>query len=167
MFRHTHDSVRRTLCHTLAAVILFAIANLYPFMTFELHGREQEAVLFTGIRELHAGGFTALGALVLFTTIAAPALYFAGLLYMLVPLSLGRVPPRLAPVYRWTELLRPWGMIGVLMLGALVAIIKLVALANVELGIAFYALIGLMIFTAETQTTFDPEAIWQALEAGQ
>ena len=43
------DSIEHTLLLTLAALILFVIANTFPFLTFELEGNADTSTLLTGV----------------------------------------------------------------------------------------------------------------------
>jgi hypothetical protein len=113
------------LALTLTACLLFLVANAFPLVTFELAGRSQSGELISGVLGLYAEGYWELAGLVLFTSILAPLLYLLGLLYVLLPLSLGRRPWGLAPLFRAIETVTPWAMLEVYMFGILVALIKL------------------------------------------
>jgi paraquat-inducible protein A len=43
LYRRRRDSIEHTLLLTLAALILFVIANTFPFLTFELEGNATRA----------------------------------------------------------------------------------------------------------------------------
>ena len=70
---------------------------------------------------------TSVAALVFVTTFLMPALQIGALLYLLLPLKLGRVPHGLPRVFRLVHAVRPWGMVEVFMLGMLVRSAKLAA----------------------------------------
>ena len=133
--QNRRDSVNRTLAWTLASLVLFIVANTFPILEFKMGGRVQENELFSGCIELLRQGWWPLAALVFLASVLAPALRIAGLLYVLVPLKLGRPPLKLVPVFRIVEVLEPWSMVEVFMLGVIVAIIKLSDLAEVVMGV--------------------------------
>ena len=54
-------------------------------------------------------------------------------------------------------------MIDVFLLGVLVALVKLVALADILLGSGFYALVLLIFSYAATSSSFEPHVLWQRL----
>ena len=165
MYRNPWNSIESTLVMTITALILFVVANTSRFMSFELHGRVQDAYIITGVFELYAGGLWGLAGVVLFASILAPALTLLLLLYISLPVYLGRTPPGLALVYRFYDELRPWGMIGVYVLGGLVAINKLADMANTPVGAGFWALIALMFLAGPAQARLDPNILWERLEA--
>ena len=68
-----------------------------------------------------------LALLILFTTVLAPALRILGLLYVVFPLSFGRVPPGVAGAMRFQEALVSWAMLDVYMLALLVILVIAIA----------------------------------------
>ena len=162
--RGRRDSLDRTLALTLAALVCFALANLYPFMTFSLGGHMQENTLMSGVISLARAGFYPLAALIFAASIGVPLVKVVGLLYVLLPLKLGRRPWNLGLSHRLLEFLHPWGMLEVYMLGVLVAITKLSGMATIGLGTAFYAFVALIVLTTAASTTMDPRVVWERLE---
>lgn len=166
--RARHDSIDRTLAFTFASLILFAIANVYPFMSFELEGRTQVSTLSTGAMELWSAGLPELGVLVLLTSLAVPAFEIFGLLYVLLPLRLGQRPPRhYGPVFRVVQSIGPWGMLEVYLLGVLVAMVKLSEMATLVPGIAFWSFCALIVTTTAANATLDPPVVWRRLGAAR
>jgi paraquat-inducible protein A len=162
--RGRRNSVERTLAFTLAGLVLFALANVYPFMTFQLEGREQDSNLVSGAIVLWEEGLQELGALVFLTSIGFPALEILGLLYVLLPLHLGRRPARhFGRVFRTILAIGPWGMLEVYMLGVLVAIVKLSEMATITPGVAFWSFCALIVTTTAARGTLDPDAVWKRL----
>lgn len=165
LYSNPWNSIESTLVMTVTALILFVIANCGHFMSFQLHGRSQSARIITGVFELYAEGLWGLAGMVLFVSVLAPALTLLLLLYMSLPIYLDRTPPGLGPVYRLYEGLRPWCMVGVYVLGALVAITKLADMASTPVGAGFWALIALMFLVGPAQARLDPNILWKRLEA--
>jgi paraquat-inducible protein A len=52
-------------------------------------------------------------------------------------------------------------MIEVMLLGVLVALVKIAELATVIPGVALYALGGLVVLFTAIQASFDPREVWQ------
>jgi len=163
--RAKQNSIERTLAFTLAGLILFILANVYPFMTFRLEGREQVSNLVSGSIVLWKEGLPELGALVFMTSIGFPALQIFGLLYVLAPLRLDRRPARhFGPVFRVILAVGPWGMLEVYLLGVLVAIVKLSEMAILTPGVAFWSFCGLIVTATAANASLDPDVIWKKLE---
>ncbi len=154
-------SFARPLALLLAAVILFALFQSFPLLTFKKAGLEQTAHVATGIRELARQGMMPLAALVAVTLVFVPALYLLSLIYVLVPASLNRKTPGMFFLFRWVRVLAPWQMVEIFLLGVLVSFTKVSAMARVEPGIALYALGMFLFVTAAATAALDPQEIWR------
>jgi paraquat-inducible protein A len=167
LYRNTPDSLDRTLAYTLGAAVLFVVANAFPIVGLDAQGNRSSTTLFGTVRALHDDGMTSVAGLVFVTTILMPALNIGALLYMLLPLKLGRVPHGLPAVFRLVDAVRPWGMVEVFMLGTLIALTKLAALASVVPGIALWSFGALMFLVAAAAASFDSHALWARVEAAR
>lgn len=164
--------VRRTVSHGLekalalssTGIILFFIANVFPFMSLNARGQIQESTLVSGSVELYKANQPLLAGLVLLTTIIFPLLDLVGMLYVLWPLRFGKVAPGAVRLYRYLRTLRPWGMLEIFMLGVLVALVKLGDLATVVPGIALYSFALLIFVLAAASYVIDPAWVWEQLE---
>ena len=163
LYHGVADSIDRTLALTIAALILLVIANTSLFMVFEFNGRSEANRMLTGVFGLWQLGYTPLSLLIGFTSIFAPALHLTGMLFVLVPVKLGRSPAYLGPLFRWLGALRPWSMLEVYLLGAFVAIVKLGQLASIELDLAFYAFVGLIVVSTASYATLDARQVWSTI----
>lgn len=167
LYQQKHNGLERTLMLNLAALVLFVLANVYPFMTFELEGRVQQNTLITGVLELYGNGMVMLAVLVFCASILAPAMKILGTLYVLLPVSFNRLPWKAASAFRWIQTLSPWAMMEVYMLGVLVAIVKLSQLATIVPGIALYSFVALIVITAAASVTLDPRIVWDRIEVAR
>ena len=160
LYRDVIDGIDRTLMLTLASLILFVIANVYPLLTFKIEGREESSTLIEGSIDFYEQGYWELGVVVFCLSVLVPLLRIAGMLYILVPLRFGRRPWALAPAFRYLENFIPWAMVEVYMLGILVAIVKLTDFATLEIGAAVYAFAAFIVLTVATTLTLDTREIW-------
>jgi paraquat-inducible protein A len=160
LHRNRPDSLDRTLALAIAGIILFVIANSFPFLSFQMQGQTTETTLATGVKDLFASGMWELALVVLFTSILAPGIQLTLLLVVMIPLKLGRLPPGFAPLFRYVQTLTPWGMMDVFMLGILVSVVKLSDMATIIPGISLFAF-GVLIFVlAAAQSSLDPDIVW-------
>ncbi len=164
LYRRKQNSLDRVLALTVAGLVLFIIANLYPFLTFRLEAQVQQTNLITGVVELYRQGMWIVAGVVLLTTIVMPLLELTGMLFVLVPLKMRRRPWKLALLFRAVRSFRPWGMMEVFMIGILVAAVKLVKMANIIPGIALYAFMILIFILAASAAALDPHIVWRTLD---
>jgi paraquat-inducible protein A len=165
LYRERRDSLDRVLLLTLAALILCVLAHVFPFMTFKLEGREQLSTLLSGVIGLFRAGMWPLALLVLCAASLMPLLKLLGNLCVLLPLHFGHAPRAVARLFRWTEIIHPWAMMEVYLLGVIVAYVKLTDLARLDLGIAVYAFVGLIVVMVAADATLDPRQVWRRFGA--
>jgi paraquat-inducible protein A len=149
---------------TLTAAILFVIANATPLMGLSAIGRTASTTIIGGAWQMWLEGERITGALVAFCAVLAPAGY---LLFMLILLLAARrtVAPRwVGEMLRWAHHLQMWSMLEVMLLGILVALIKIAELATVDVGIGMFAVGALILLIPAVMVTFDPDDIWQRVE---
>ena len=163
LYRAQRGSVERTLSFVIAALILFAIANLLPFMTFKLEGREQVSTIMTGVIGLYDDGMWPLALLVFAAAILMPLLKLVALLYVLLPLQFEHRPWGLPRIFRWIEAIHPWAMMEVFLLGVIVAYVKLADLATIELGLALFAFVAVIILMIAADVVLDPRQVWERI----
>jgi paraquat-inducible protein A len=167
LYLHIPDSLDRCLALYLTALLLFILANSFPFLSLELAGRIQVNTLISGGLAMHQMGMSDLAVLIFLTSIGFPLITIVGMLYLLIPIRLGYKPLALGEVYRLIEAINPWSLVSVFMLGVLISIVKLQDLANVIPGISLYALVGLLITFAAARANFDPAVLWSQIKYRQ
>jgi len=124
LYQKKPDSLERTLILTLTNLILFVLANVFPFMSFQLQGQEQVTLLISGGMELFHQGFWQLALLVIAVGVLFPLLKILGTLYVLIPMKFHRKIWKAQEVFRLVEALTPWAMMEVFMLGVIVAYVN-------------------------------------------
>ena len=163
--RHKRDSLDRTLSWTIAGLILFVVANAFPFLALKSGGLVRQTTLITGVVELYHQDMRSVAVLVFLTTVLFPVVQLSGMLYLLLPLKVNRLPWwKPALVFRFIRTLQPWGMMEVFMVGILVSMVKLGKMAKVVPGIAIYSFAVLIIALAAAAASLDPHLIWDRLE---
>jgi paraquat-inducible protein A len=158
--RHAGDQSARVLPLTVASLILFAIANLFPIVEIQVKGLHSQTTLAGAVVALSTEGMSLVALLVLATTILFPLLQLCILFYLLVPMARERQPAGFSILVRILQMLRPWGMVEVFLLGVLVAIVKLSSLAQVVAGPALWAFMGLTVLLTAV-LSFNPRTFWE------
>jgi paraquat-inducible protein A len=154
------DSLERTLSLTLAAAIVFLIANVTPLMGLSAVGRQASTTILGGAQEMWLQGNEITAVLVAFCTVIAPAIHIVFMLTVLLAVRRPPAPSWVGMLLRWLEWQYPWAMIEVMMLGILVALIKIAELASVIAGIGMYAVGALMGLFVAMKVSFDPREVW-------
>ena len=165
--RNHPNSLNRALAFTLASVVLFAVGNAFPIVGLEVNGTLVETTLLGAATVLYEDGMWPIAGLVLATTFLMPMLQMITMTYLLVPLHFDRAPYRSDLVFRLLQYVRPWGMTEVLILGMLVALVKLAHIASVVPGAALWSFGALMLLLAAASAAFDPQEVWSRTRAAQ
>ena len=147
----------------VAALVTLVIAQCFPIIALNAQGMTSQATLLDAVSSLWAGKMHIVAAVVFFTTTLFPSMELLALLYVLLPLRAGSVPPGFRHVIRFLQWLRPWGMVEVFMLGVLVTTVKMVSLARVIPGAGLFAFGALTVLLALV-SRFDPHRLWHACD---
>ena len=164
LHRGVENSIDRTLALTLAGVVLFVVANSFPFLAFKLQGQETQTTLISGVVDLYNQGKWEISILVLLTTIVVPLIQLLIQLYVFLPLRVNRIPWKMATVFRFTQNLSPWSMMEVFLIGILVAIVKLVGMAQIIPGLALWSFALLIVVLAASAANLDSRVVWDRVE---
>jgi len=164
LWRHREDSLNRTLALSLAAVVLYVVANSVPMLGLKAVGHAASTTVFGGAAQLWRDGQEIVGALVLFAAVIAPGLQIGFMLAIVIGARRARAPRWVGTLLRHQPTTRTWSMIEVMLLGVLVALIKIAELATVIPGLALYALGALVFVLAAMQSGFDAREVWDRIE---
>ena len=72
LYKHKPNSLDRTLSFAFAGLILFILANSFPFLGLKIGAQIRQTTLITGIYELYVQGMQVIAILVLLTTVLVP-----------------------------------------------------------------------------------------------
>ena len=164
LWRRREDSLNRTLALTVAAALLYVIANSVPMLGLTIVGRDASTTVIGGAQHLWNNDQKIVGVLVLFTAVIAPALQI-GLMLAIVLGAMRATPPRwVGALLRYHPTTRIWSMIEVMMVGVLVALVKIADYATVIPGMALFVLWVLVFILAGMAASFDPRDVWARIE---
>jgi len=138
--RYNGLTVEQRLALTFTALMLWIFANFYPVMSISLKGLKNSATLWDSVLALSLGPITFIAMVAAISMIIAPIFQLVLLIWVLSFALAHRRSPGFKFCMRWLETLRPWSMLEVCLLGAMVAVIKLAGLLDVLPGIGLFAL---------------------------
>jgi len=164
LWRHREDSLNRTLSLTIAAALLYVVANSVPMLGLTVAGRKSFTTVAGGAQALWQGDHEFVAVLVFFTAVVAPALQIG--LMLAIVLGAHRERPRkwVGALLRHHPTACTWSMLEVLMIGVLVALTKIADYATVIPGLALFTLGALIFLLAAIQASFDPREVWDRVE---
>ena len=159
------------LAFAATAAILFAAANAFPLFEVGVAGDRRTSVIASGAVALagYGGGVSAVAALVAMISVVIPALSRALVVIALVRLNAsahnGANPrPKIAGIWRIVLHLRPWSMLDVYLLGAVVTYTRLGQLARVAVAAGGYALGALVLVQILIEQSLGRQRVWNAID---
>jgi len=164
LWRHREDSLNRTLALAIAGVMLFVVANSVPMLGLSAVGHQASTTVMGGALQLWRDGRQTVAVLVCFTAVVAPALQIGFMLAIVLGARSTRVPRWVGTLLRHHPRARTWSMIEVMMLGVLVALIKIADYATVVPGLALFVLGALVFVLAAMEAAFDAREVWGRVE---
>jgi paraquat-inducible protein A len=162
--RPVNGNIDTGIALAIAALGLFVLSNVYPLVTINYNGATRVATLIDATRGFYAQGHPTLAFVVFLTTIVGPLIQIGTLLYLLIPLRRQRNAPAQDSIFRLLSHMRPWTLVEVFMLGALVALVRLAAYAQVLPGIALWSYGLLMLMLAALANYTSAEQFWRWAE---
>lgn len=160
IYRYAPGSRARTAALALAALALYAPANLYPVITMDLMGRHSENTVWSGVTSLCRDGMYFIGGIVFTASILIPALKLLGLFFL--AMDGGRGNPRVAAwIYQIICKAGPWAMLDVFLLAIAVALIRFGAFGHVTAGPGIIWFAAVVVLTLLASSSFDPWLIWR------
>jgi paraquat-inducible protein A len=152
------------LALSLAAAITFVIANVSPLMDLSAVGRTASTTIAGGAHQMWLEGEPIVGVLIAFCAVIAPGAYLLFMLTLLIAARRSPPPFWVGEMLRWAHHFEMWSMLEVMMLGILVALIKIAEVATVAAGIGMYAVGALILFIPSILVTFDARELWSRVE---
>ena len=159
LYSNMSRRINLTSAVALAALITFLIAQAYPILELVADGTTSQTTLIGAIVVLWRENMQFVAALVCCSTVLFPLTELLALLYVLIPVSAGYIPPGFNRVLRLIQLVRPWEMIEVFMLAVLVTMVKMQSLARVIPETALFAFVALTLMLAAL-VKLDLFALW-------
>jgi paraquat-inducible protein A len=144
----------------VAAGIALIIANTMPLMGLSAVGRQASTTIIGGALEMWQQGSQVTAVIVAFCAVIAPAAHVVFLLVVLLPVRYPPAPRWVGRMLRSSRLMEPWAMTEVMMLGILVALVKIAQLATVIPGIGMYAAGTYVLLMAAVIVSFEPHEVW-------
>jgi len=153
-------SLERTTALAVAAAVVFLFTNVEPLMTLSVAGRQASTTIVGGAWQMWEQGEKITALLIAFFAVIAPALQIGFMLAILVSVRRPPAPRWVGTLLRWEGIAVSWSMVEVMMLGILVSLVKIAALAKVVPGAGIFAAGGLIVLLAAMSSSFDPREAW-------
>lgn len=149
-------SLELTAALSLAALILYVPANLYPILRMHLHGVYSESTVWDGVTSLARQDQWLVATIVFLASIAIPLAKLLGLFFLVASArySPARWRRERRRIFGLIDTIGPWAMLDVFLLAVLVALVKLGDFATVLPGPGLLAFACMVVLTMFASASF-------------
>jgi paraquat-inducible protein A len=161
--RGSTRSLEVTAALSLAALILYVPANVYPITRMYMYGGYSESTVWDGVVMLMRSDQWLVAVIVFLASMVIPLMKLAGLFALVVTTGTGwgrRLRSR-TQLYKFIDVIGPWAMLDVFLLAVLVALVKLSTWAKILPGPGLLAFTAVVVLTMLASAAFDPKLIWK------
>ncbi len=153
------------LACAIATFLLLLPANLMPVMTVRIAGVSASTWLTSGLATSWHQGWPLVTVVLGLTGVALPLLRFGLLSITLLSLRLGSRSHWLGPAFRCCELLDPWAMSDVLLIGAGIGYGRIASQVAVHIDPGGWCFVAAALMTMLTRATLERRVVWRQLGA--
>lgn len=153
----------RILAFSVTALFFLALANMFPFLGFSARGQEHTVTLIQSVAILMTKNYPELALVVFLLIIAIPAVLLLAIIYVSTSIAIDRRLPGIRKTMRGALLLMPWSMAEIFLMGILVSFVKIVSLADVALGLSFWAYALFTICSVVAMQHIDKRDMWRRI----
>ena len=166
LHRRKPHSLQYAWAFLIAAVICYIPANLLPIMLTEMLSGTQRDTIMSGVVYLWQGGSWPLALVVFIASVLVPLRKILSMLLLLLTVHWRSrwAPRQRTRLYRLREVVGPWSMLDIYVVGLLVALVQLQSLATIKAGPAAIAFGAVVVLTMLSAMHFDPRLIWDVFE---
>nr|WP_146163845.1 paraquat-inducible protein A [Vibrio splendidus] len=156
------------MAYAVASLITLVMSLTFPYMSFSVQGISQQITLYQAVDMMNRLDNSLIAALLFLAVIFLPAYFLISAIwfYSLTEKRRTHSPnlSRLAIfILKTLSWVKPWLMVDVFLIGVLVSWIKIAALADVSMGISFWAFGIYAMLVVKTISLVDFDWIWDRL----
>jgi paraquat-inducible protein A len=141
LYRYNTHLIDHGLALSITGLIFFVVANVFPLVEIKILGLEQFLSIPKMIASLFDSGFYLVGILCAFLVFIFPLMIFVinFLLFFLLKFGIGKKLSK--EILVLLAHISPWSMLDIFLVSILVSLVKLIGYAQIQMGVAFWALI--------------------------
>ena len=168
LIQERSTAVAGVLSLALASFVLMIGAISFPFLDLAVGGQTNNASVLSAVMAFSDTLSLPLAVAVAGFIIFLPLLRLGAIIAAVAPLVTNGTPTRFnRHAFGLSEVLRPWSMAEIFIVGVAVALVKVAGLATITFGPAFWAFTVLVLLTFVQDTLICRYSIWRALDTSQ
>lgn len=161
---HREDYKERAFSFALAALVFLIISFNFPFLTLDSAGIENSMTLFQTVSLLSSYGAHIIALIIFLIVILLPLVMLVMTLAVAGSLLTQRFPKHLVAVARWLYQLNTWSMVDVFAIAVVVSLVKMITMAHIEFGVAFWSYLAFAVTFILAISNLDRRTVWTEIE---
>lgn len=161
IYHYRKHPTEKAWAYLLTAIIFYIPANLYPMMIIKQFGTESGSTILGGVLLIWEHGDYPIALIILLASVFVPILKFLMLIYLLISVKYSFGNDQIInkhKIYFYTEVIGPWSMIDVFVVGILAGLVHLSGIEIIA-GTAATAFALSVFFTLMAAQSFDIKLI--------
>lgn len=159
-----NDAFERIVAFAMAGLVFLLLSLFYPFLSFSSSGLESVMTLPQTPAALWKYGMPEVAIVVTAFIIVIPATVLVMVLALCIPLHQRRYTPLLRPLAKCIFMMQSWAMVEVFIIGVIVSLVKISAMATVVIGLSFWAYAAFAICFTVAAANLDRYQCWGQIE---
>jgi paraquat-inducible protein A len=160
LYRYDSKLIEHGLALSISGLIFFVLANIFPLVKIELLGHEQFITIPKTFFSLFENGFYVVGLMCLFLIFLFPLMIFSINILLFSLLNAGRGKKLSKELLILLSHITPWGMPDIFLISVLVALVKLIGYAQIDIGVSFWALLLFVLIDLYIVKSIKVSEIW-------
>jgi len=141
LYRYDPAYLDRAFSLSLAGIILFILANLFPLVEIGLWGKEHGLTILSSILRLSAEGYTVVAVGVALLIMVVPMMVLLDYILLIFLLKKGCKQGLARHLLLFLSRMAPWSMVDIFAVSILIALVKLSGQVSIHFGLSFWALV--------------------------
>ncbi|MEF1205236.1 paraquat-inducible protein A [Photobacterium damselae] len=167
LLKKINNPYHKPIAYGIACLIMLVLSVSFPFMSFSVQGLTHEITLANAAEMLRHFDNGILSALFMGFVLVLPAFYVLAIMYLnyqAAKIHQGHYDVKnietIKSLCRIIFKIEPWTMVDVFLIGVLVSLVKIAALADVGLGSSFWAFCAYTILFVKCVSLIDRTWLW-------
>ncbi|KAB0290003.1 paraquat-inducible protein A [Vibrio fortis] len=163
-----HHKQQGVIAYALASLITLIMSLTFPYMSFSVQGISQQITLYQAVDMMNRMDNSLIALLLFLAVILLPAYFLVLSLWFCVLVERNKRINYASHRFTFLALkslswAKPWLMVDVFLIGVLVSLIKIAALADVSMGLSFWAFCIYAMLVVKTISLVDFDWLWDRL----
>ena len=160
LYRYDSKLIEHGLALSITGFIFFVLANVFPLVKIEILGHEQFITIPKTFISLFESGFFIVGLICFFLIFIFPLMIFSINMLLFTLLKMKRGEKLSKELLVLLSHITPWSMSDIFLISILVAMVKLIGYAQINMGIAFWALLVFVLLDLYITKSIHVSEIW-------